>query len=124
MNPRDRRTTFGLFGAALLAWIVVVVLFMARSPVGDSGLQIFGAALLGIAFALTTWPLFWLAAFGAHGRIAYIGDWSKAFRRGATVGLVVAVLVVLRVEDAFSVPLALFIVVMATLIEVSLSRQR
>ena len=76
------------------------------------------------SFALSAWPLFWLVAFAGHGRIAYVGDWSKALRRGATVGVVVAVLVVLRARDAFSLPLALFIVVMAILIEVSLSRQR
>ncbi|MGH3075679.1 MAG: hypothetical protein ACRDQC_12155 [Gaiellales bacterium] len=123
MNPRDRRITIGLFGAVLVAWLAVTILFVSRSPDGDPGLQLFGALLLGIAFTLSTWPLFWLVAFGRHGRIAYIGDWSKALRRGAIVGVVVSVLVVLRVEDAFSVPLALFIVVMALIIEVSLSRQ-
>jgi len=124
MYPRDRLTSLGLFAAALLTWIVVVLLFTTRSPVGDTGVQIFGAALLGIAFTLTVAPLSWLATFGWHRRIAYRGDWSRAVRRAATVGLVVAVLVVLRGQDAFSLPLALFIVVMAAFIEVSLSRQR
>ena len=124
MNARDRRTTFWLLGAALMAWLVVTLVFVSRSPVGDPGLQILGGVLLGTAFTLSTWPLFWLVAFAGHARIAYIGDWSKAFRRGATVGVVVSVLVVLLARDAFSLPLALFIVVMAIVIEVSLSRQR
>jgi hypothetical protein len=123
MYARDRLTNLGLFGAAVLAWAIVVVLFTTRSPVGDVGLQVFGASLLGMAFALTTLPLFWLAAFTRHGRIAYRGDWSKAVRRGAAVGLVVTVLVVLRSQGAFSWPLALFIVAMAVFIEIRLSAQ-
>jgi hypothetical protein len=124
MYARDRLTNLGLFGAAMLAWVVVVVLVTTRSPVGDVGLQVFGALLLGIASALTITPLFWLAAFSRHGGIAYRGDWSKALRRGAEVGLVVTVLVVLRSQGAFSWPLALFIVVMAAFVEIGLSAQR
>ncbi|MFI5254301.1 MAG: hypothetical protein ACHQ15_02430 [Candidatus Limnocylindrales bacterium] len=124
MNAADRRASLGLLGAAVLGWVAVAFLLTTRSPVGDAGLQFFAAGLLGIAFTVTATPLFWLAKFARHRRIAYRGDWPLAVRRGAVVGLVVAVLVVLRVEDAFSVPLALFIVVMATIIEVGLSRQR
>jgi hypothetical protein len=124
MSARDRLTNLGLLGAATLAWAVVVVLFATRSPVGNVGLQVLGASLLGIAFALTTLPLFWLVVFTRHGRIAYRGDWAKALRRGATVGLVVTVLVVLRSQGAFSWPLALFIVAMAVFVEVRLSAPR
>ncbi len=124
MNDRDRLATFGLFSAAVLAWVVIVGLFTSRSPIGDVGLQLLGAVMLGVAFALTVTPLAWLAAFSRHARIAYHGDWPRAMRRGATVGLVVAALVVLRSQDAFSWPLALFIVVMAAFVEVGLSTQR
>ena len=124
MYARDRLTSLGLFGGALLAWAVVVLLFTTRSPVGDAAIQMTGAALLGVAFALTTMPLFWLAVFGRHRRIAYRGDWLRAVRRGTWVGLLVAFLVVLRSQDAFSWPLAIFAAAMAAFVEVSLSVER
>lgn len=124
MHARDRATSLGLFAAALMAWVIVAGLLTTRSPVGDVGVQVFGALLIGIALALLTIPLFWLAVFGRHGRIAYRGDWTKAIRRGAGTGFVAALVVVLRSQDAFSWPLALFIVVMAAIIEIGLSADR
>lgn len=124
MYQRDRFSSLGLFGAALLAWVVVALLFTTRSPVGDVAIQMTGAALVGIAFALTTMPLFWLAAFSRQRRIAYKGDWVRAVRRGVWVGVVVGFLVVLRSQDAFSWPLALFVVVMVAFVEISLSVER
>ena len=43
---------------------------------------------MGLAVGLTMIPLFWLTAFGRHKRIAFQGDWTRAARRGAWVGLV------------------------------------
>lgn len=124
MFARDRFASLSLLGAALLAWTVVVLLFTTRSPVGDVAIQMTGAGLLGVAFALTTMPLFWLAVFSRHRRIAYKGDWVRAVRRGAWVGFVVAFLVVLRGQEAFSLPLALFVTVMVVFVEISLSIER
>ena len=124
MYARDRLANLGMLAGALVAWAVVGILFTTRSPVGDAGIQLVGAVLLGVAFALTSMPLFWLAAFGRNGRIAYRGDWVRALRRGAWVGLLVASLVVVRSQGAFSWPLALFLVVMVGLVEVSLSIDR
>ena len=47
-----------------------------------------------------------------------------AVRRGVWVGLVVGFLVVLRSQDAFSWPLALFVAVMVAFVETSLSVER
>jgi hypothetical protein len=121
MNARDRNISLGLLAGAVPAWVLVGLLFTTRSPEGDLGVQLAGAVLLGLAFAVTATPLAWLAVFGRHGRIAYRGDWTRALRRGVTVGLVVALFVVLRSQSAFSLPLALFIVVMALFIELRLS---
>ena len=60
-----------------------------------------GAGLIGLALGLTATPLFWLSVFARHRRIAYRGDWVRAIRRGAWVAVVVAVLVVLRLQGLF-----------------------
>jgi hypothetical protein len=124
MNARDRATSLGLFAAALMAWMVVAGFFVTRSPVGDVGVQVVGGLMVGVAVALVSIPLFWLAVFGRHARIAYRGDWAKAIRRGAVAGFVAALFVVLRSQDAFSWPLALFVVAMAVFIEIGLSTAR
>ncbi|HET7676383.1 MAG TPA: hypothetical protein VFK38_00860 [Candidatus Limnocylindrales bacterium] len=123
MFARDRLANLALFGLAAVAWTLVGLLFTTRAPT-DVGVQLIGAGLLGLAFGLTTAPLLWLALFARHRRIAYRGDWTRALRRGAWVGVVVALFVVLRSQQAFSLPLALFVVVMVTFVEISLSVER
>ena len=124
MNPRDRLANLGVFGLAAGAWSVVALLLTTRSPRGDVGVQLVGAGLLGLAVGLTTVPLFWLAAFARHRRIAYRGDWVRAVRRGTWVGVLVALFVVLRAQEAFSLPVALFAIVMVAFVEATLSVQR
>ena len=124
MNPRDRLANLGVFGLAAGAWSVVALLLTTRSPREDVGVQLVGAGLLGLAVGLTTVPLFWLAAFARHRRIAYRGDWVRAVRRGTWVGVLVALFVVLRAQEAFSLPVALFAIVMVAFVEVTLSVQR
>jgi hypothetical protein len=73
---------------------------------------------------LTTVPLFWLAAFGQHRRIAFRGDWLRAARRGAWVAIVTGVFVALRLQGALQLPIALFIIVMVLVAEATLSAER
>lgn len=120
MYARDRLANLGLFGLAAVAWASTAILFTTRFPEGLA-VQATGAVLLGLAFGLTTTPLFWLAVFGRHRRIAYRGDWLKAARRGAWLGFLVAAFVLLRSQGAFSPPIGLFLVAMAIFVEVSLS---
>jgi hypothetical protein len=122
MYARDRLANLGLFAVAAFAWAAVGALFTTRYPAGLE-VQLAGALLLGLALGLTTVPLFWLAAFGRHRRIAYHGDWIRALRRGAWVGLVAAAFVVLRSQGAFSVPIGLFVVAMVAFVELSLSAE-
>jgi amino acid transporter len=123
MYARDRLTNLGLFGLAALAWSLTGLLFTTRFP-DEVTVQLVGAGLLGLAVGLTTVPLFWLVVYGRHRRIAYRGDWLRAARRGALVAVVVALLVVLRSQDALSLPLALFIGIMVAFVEISLSVDR
>lgn len=123
MYARDRSFNLGLLAAAVAAWIAVALLVTTEYP--DAVLvQLVGAGLIGLAIALTCVPLCWLAAFGIHRRIAYHGDWGRATRRGMGIGALVALFLVLREFDAFSVPIALFVMAMALFVEVSLSVER
>jgi hypothetical protein len=83
-----------------------------------------GAIAIGAAIGLTIVPLLWLVVFSRHARIAYRGDWARAFRRGAWVAFVVALFVLLRVENAFSLPIALFVLVIVGVAEATLSVDR
>jgi hypothetical protein len=124
MYARDRIANLGLLGAAFLTWVAVVIFVTTRSPVGDVAVAMIGAVLIGTAFALTTIPLFWLAAFQRRRRIAYRGDWLRATRRGVEVGILITFFVILRSQDAFSWPLAAFVTAMVVFVEISLSVER
>jgi hypothetical protein len=124
MESRDRLANLGLLGAAAVAWLLVWLVVTTRDPVADPTAGPVGAALIGLALGLTTAPLFWLAGFARNRRIAYRGDWVRALRRGAWVGVVGAVLVILRIQDLFQLPIALFILVLVVVAELSLSGER
>jgi hypothetical protein len=124
MESRDRLANLGVFGAAALVWILVALVVTARDPRLDPGAGFVGAMLIGLAVGLTTVPLFWLSVFARHRRIAYRGDWLRAARRGAWVAIVVAVLVVLRLQNLFQPQIALFILAMVFVAEATLSVER
>ena len=71
----------------------------------------------------TVAPLLWLLSFTRQRRIAYRGDWTRAVRRGAWLGLLVAVFVVMRVNGIFQPQILLFFAALALVAEVTLSRQ-
>lgn len=124
MEPRDRLTNLGLFGAALVVWILVGLVVTTQDPIKDPSAGFLGAVLMGLAVGLTMIPLFWLSAFGRHKRIAFQGDWMRASRRGAWVGLIVTVLVVLRLQGALELPIALFMIALVVVAEATLSAER
>ncbi|MGZ8501763.1 MAG: hypothetical protein ACXWW6_02795, partial [Candidatus Limnocylindrales bacterium] len=117
-------TNLGLFGLAAIAWALVGLVVSTRDPRTDPGAGLLGAGLMGIAIGLTSIPLLWLVVFGRHGRIAYRGDWIRAVRRGAWVAIVVTVFVVLRLQGAFSLPIVLFVLVIVSVAEATLSADR
>ena len=77
-----------------------------------------------LATALTLVPLLWLTVFGRHHQIAYRGDWPRAIRRAAWVGIVVAVLIVLRLQGLLELPIALFMIALVVVAEATLSVER
>jgi hypothetical protein len=124
MDARDRTANLAFFAAAAITWVLVAIVVTTRDPIEDSTAGFVGAALIGIAIGLTLVPVLWLTVFGRHGQIAYRGDWIRAIRRGAWVGIVVAVLIVLRIQGLLELPIALFMIALAVVAEATLSAER
>jgi hypothetical protein len=121
MEARDRRATLGLVVAAVAAWLAVAVVLLTQDPNADVGVRYAGAAVIGLAAGLSAAPLFWLAGFARQRRISFRGDWIRAARRGAWVGGVVGLIVLLRIEGLFQPQVGLFVIALAIVAEVSLS---
>jgi hypothetical protein len=124
MEARDRTTNLAFFGAAAVVWALVGLVVTTRDPLVDRSAGIVGAVLMGLAVALTLIPILWLTVFGRHRQIAYQGDWLRAIRRAAWVGIVVAVLVVLRLQGLLELPIALFMIALVLVAEATLSAER
>ena len=124
MEPRDRLGNLSILTAAGVVWLLTLLVLFTRDPIEDPSARFVGAALLGLAVALTAIPLAWLIVFARHRRIAYRGDWTRAIRRGAWVGLFVAVLVLLRLEGVLALPIVLFMLALIVVAEMTLSAER
>jgi hypothetical protein len=124
MEPRDRLANCFFIGAALAAWMAVAEFVTTTYPHKDPTTGLVGAAMIGLGCGLTTVPLFWLAAFASHRRIALLGDWGRAIRRGAWVAAVVTLFVALRIQAVLSLPIAVFVVVLVLMAEITLSMER
>ena len=124
METRDRLASIGLLGAAAVVWVLVGILVTTRDPYQDPSAGYLGAMLIGLAVGLTCAPLAWLVVFARHRRIAYMGDWFRAVRRGTWIGLFAAAMVVLRLVDAFQLPIVLFLAAIFFVAEITLSAER
>jgi hypothetical protein len=124
MNRRDRLGNLMAFAAAAVAWLVVGIVVTTRDPIREPDAGLLGAGAIGIACGLTAIPLFWLAAYARRRRVAYRGSWVRAVRRGAWVAIVVALFVALRIQGAFQLPIALFVLTMVVIAEATLSVER
>jgi hypothetical protein len=117
----QRRVAITVLVLAAIAWLVVLVVGLTVDPLADPNSGVFGAIALGTATGLTGAPLFWLISFARHHRIAYRGDWLRAGRRGAWVGILVAVFVIMRINNVFQPQIALFLVALALVAEFTLT---
>lgn len=124
MERRDRLTNLGIFGAAAVVWLLVGLIVTTRDPIADPVAGFVGAALIGLAVGLTSAPILWLVVFGRHRRIAYNGDWMRAARRAGWIGLVVTIFIILRLQEALELPIALFILALVIVAEAALSAER
>ena len=121
MLPRDRRLNLVLFGLAALAWVGVALVAVNVDPRSSPNAGFLGAGALAVAAAATAAPLLWLAGFARQRRISYRGDWLRALRRGAWIGVLVGLFVVMRINGIFQPQIALFFVALAIVAEVTLT---
>jgi len=120
----DRRRALGLVGAAGLAWIIVLAVLSRLDPTADPVNAYAGELAIGAAVGLMVGWLGTILLFGRHRRIAYRGDWTRAARRGGWVAIVAAAFVILRLQQVFQLSIALFILALVVLAEVTLSVER
>ncbi len=104
--------------AAVSAWLVVAAVFTMLSPVGSASAQLLGAIGLGSAVGLTLWPLLWSGSRGAAASLA------SSARRAGLAGLVITILIILRAIDVVELPVVLFLVIGAVLVEIAFSLRR
>ena len=120
----SRGTRLAIAGLGLLALVSAAVLLLFASsacPVdtaahpcpgaGVNRLVVIGLAALTSSFLVV--PFAFLAEFVLRRRIVYRGAWARAARRGALVGVIIAVLAGLRLGGALSVPTVMFMILLA-----------
>ncbi|HET8776388.1 MAG TPA: hypothetical protein VFN76_01895 [Candidatus Limnocylindria bacterium] len=125
MSGRNRTIVAALLLLAILAGLVLVVFAGNSCPV-ETVLQpcpdatrnlAVGVGLAATAVGLLVAPFAFLGEVMARRRIVYRGAWSRAARRGVLAALIVAALAGLRLGGALSVPVALFVLLLAGVLE-------
>ncbi|HEX5040444.1 MAG TPA: hypothetical protein VFW95_09940 [Candidatus Limnocylindria bacterium] len=125
MSARHRTVVIALVLLGVLT-VVVLIAFAGnacpveteRQPCPDSGRNLtLGIGLAALAVGLIVTPFAFLAEVVADRRIVYRGAWGRAARRGLLAGLVVAILAGLRLAGVLSVPIAIFVVILAGAVE-------
>ncbi|MGA3030830.1 MAG: hypothetical protein ABSE58_08865 [Candidatus Limnocylindrales bacterium] len=124
MEAKDRFGNLFFIGVAFVAWVAVAQIVTSTYPRENPTNGLVGAGMIGLACGLTAVPLFWLVPFARHRRIALLGDWGRAVRRGAWVAAVIALFVALRIQAVLSLPIAVFVVVLVLMAEMTLSMER
>jgi hypothetical protein len=121
VTARHRLIVAGLMLAAVGAGAALVAFASVACPV-DTEAQpcpaagrnlVIGVALAAGSISLLVAPFAFLGEFLARRRIVYRGAWARATRRGAIAGLVVGAMAGLRLGGALSVPVALFVLLVA-----------
>lgn len=125
MSARNRTVVAALLLLGILA-IVLLIAFAARACPAETVLQpcpeaprnlVLVVGLAATALALLVTPFAFLGEVVARRRIVYRGAWGRAGRRGVLAGLVLATLAGLRLAGTLSVPVALFVLVLAGVVE-------
>jgi hypothetical protein len=125
MSGRHRTAVAGLILLGILAAVLLVAFVGNACPVetefqpcpGAARNLVIGIALASAAVGLLVAPFAFMGEVLARRRIVYRGAWGRAARRGIIAGLVVAALAGLRLGGALSVPTALFVLILAGVIE-------
>ena len=131
MSGRHRLTVGTLLLSGTLAVLLLIAFASANCPV-ETDLQpcpqaprnlviVIGLAAVGAGLLVA--PFAFLGEVLARRRIVYRGAWGRAARRGTLVGLVVAALAGLRLGGALNVPIGMFTIILAAVVEWLLARR-
>jgi hypothetical protein len=132
VSGRHRVTVAVLILAGILA-VVLLVAFAGRTcPVETANQPCADAArnravvviLASMSGGLLVAPFAFLAEVVTRRRIVYRGAWARAARRGALTGLVIAALAGLRLGGALSVPVGIFVIILAGVAEWLFARRQ
>lgn len=131
MSARDRIVVAALILIGIFAAVVLVAVAaracpgdLVAQPCPDAALN--RAVVVALASAnagVIVTPFAFLAEVMTRRRIVYRGAWLRAARRGSLTGLVVAALAGLRLGGALSVPIAIFVIILAGVVEWFLARR-
>ncbi|HYI65931.1 MAG TPA: hypothetical protein VEW95_03310 [Candidatus Limnocylindrales bacterium] len=125
MSERHRLTVAVLILLGILAAVLLVAVAGRACPV-DTAAQpcpdvarnrALVVALASVSAALLVAPFAFLAEVMARRRIVYRGAWWRAARRGILTGLTIAAVAGLRLGGVLSVPIAIFVIILAGVIE-------
>ena len=131
MSGRHRLGVAFLILAGILA-VVILVAVAARACPAETATQpcpdaarnrVLVVLLASVSGALLVTPFAFLGEVVARRRIVYRGAWSRASRRGALTALVIAALAGLRMGGALSVPVGIFVIILAGVVEWLVARR-
>lgn len=125
MSANHRLAVAVLFLLAILGAVLLVAVAgracpveTAAQPCGDAARnRAVVVALTSVTAALAVTPFAFLGEVMARKRIVYRGAWWRAARRGTLTGLVIAAIAGLRLGGVLSVPIAIFVITLAGVIE-------
>jgi hypothetical protein len=125
VSGRNRLTVAILILLGILAAVVLVAVAGRACPAETVTQTCPDAArnralvvtLASVSAALLVAPFAFLAEVMARRRIVYRGAWWRAARRGILTGLTIAAIAGLRLGGVLSVPIAIFVIILAGVIE-------
>jgi len=125
VTGRQRLAVAALVLGGVLAAMLVVVIAGRACPTERPGQPcpdavrnvIVVVALAAATVALLVTPFAFLGEFVVRRRIIYRGAWWRAARRGLLSALLLAALAGLRLGGALTVPAAIFVAILAVLVE-------
>ena len=125
MSGRHRLLVAVLFLVGILATVVLIAVAGRVCPI-DTALhpcpdaarnRAMVVTLASGSAALLVTPFAFLGEVMSRRRIVYRGAWWRAARRGTLAGLFIAALAGLRLGGVLTVPIAIFVIILAGVIE-------
>ncbi|MGI8998153.1 MAG: hypothetical protein ACR2GO_00360 [Candidatus Limnocylindria bacterium] len=131
MSGRNRIIVAALILSGLMVGLILVAVAGSTCPIDTDAQPCPDAArnraivvaLTSVSAGLLVTPFAFLGEVMARRRIVYRGAWSRAARRGILVGLAIAALAGLRLGGVLSVPIAIFVIILAAVLEWFVARR-